>query len=109
MTKEQIEIITNLYKKVTMLPGTWDKSFVRKLYSTDWTKEKVLTDKQEEWIYRLLYKYRRQIPHIYEKHKTNPFCAKRPAGNYPKMEPAAESPAPIIKEPDHSQLNLDIT
>jgi hypothetical protein len=106
MTKPQIEIITHLYKRVTILPGTWDKSFIRNVYNGDFKKP--VTDLQEEWLYRLLYKYRRQIPEIYEKHKTNPFCAKRPKGNYPVI-PTAAAPVMVVPKikPDN-QLNINL-
>jgi endo-beta-N-acetylglucosaminidase D len=37
-----------------------------------------LSERQNEFIFRLLYKYRRSLPHTYNAYKTNIFCrAKR--------------------------------
>lgn len=44
------------------MPGSWDKRFVRDMaYLSDYA---MLTAKQEEWIDRLLYRYRKQLARI---------------------------------------------
>lgn len=73
MTKEQRNIINALYT-VRFLPGSWTKGFVKNLYSLK--DEQELTEKQNEWIYRLVFTYRKQIPTTYQKCRTNPFCCK---------------------------------
>lgn len=75
MNLEQMTIIRHLHDSVTMLPGTWDKRFVRQMFYSKPSFK--ITDKQNEWIYRLLYKYRKQLPELYEKHKENEFCKKK--------------------------------
>lgn len=74
MTQEQKEICLAL-GGVTYLPGSFDKRFGRNLYGIAESKpDKELSEKQNEWMYRLLYKYRKQLPRTYEKYKSNPFC-----------------------------------
>lgn len=77
MTAEQIEISLKL-GNCRFLPGTWDKRFAHKLHSiatTDSNEE--LTETQKEWVYRLLYKYRGQLPVLYQKHKGHPHCSRK--------------------------------
>lgn len=71
MTPQQIEICRRL-GDVSYLPGSWDKrmGISLSLMSDDHD----LTAKQDEWMYRLLYKYRKQLPMTYEKYKDNEFC-----------------------------------
>lgn len=76
MTPEQINISKGL-GTVTTLSGGFDKRFMSNISAiAENTPDKEITDKQNEWMYRLLYKYRRQLPGLYEKHKTNPYCCK---------------------------------
>jgi len=77
MTAEQDEIICGL-RGASLQLGSWDKSFVQKLYFSK--KDFKLSPAQIEWIYRLLYKYRAQLPVLYEKHKENEFC--KPKNNH---------------------------
>ncbi len=97
MTTEQIEII-NALTQVTMLPGSWDKRFVSKIVHTP--TDKTLTESQNEWLYRLLYKYRRQTIPVYKKYAQNEFC--RPKG--PKLEALKANAQPLItNKPDPQQ------
>lgn len=74
MTTEQIEISIAL-GDVTYLPGSFNKRLGLALhYMAINNPEKELSESQNEWMYRLLYKYRRQIPSVYEKYKANEFC-----------------------------------
>lgn len=77
MTPEQIQICLALGTKVTFLPGSWDKRMAGSLCGMARVGKGELTEKQNEWMYRLLYKYRRQIPSIYEKYKHVPECSKK--------------------------------
>ncbi|MEQ1888340.1 MAG: hypothetical protein ABL951_04060 [Alphaproteobacteria bacterium] len=55
--------------------------------------ENELTAKQDEWMYRLLYKYRRQIPHTFVKYKEHPHCNHLPhkrSNIIPTMKQAAK-------------------
>jgi hypothetical protein len=77
MTQEQIDICTAL-GKVRYLPASFDKRFGNSLHSiAQNTPEKELTEKQNEWMYRLLYKYRKQLPNTYDRFKNHPMCAKK--------------------------------
>lgn len=77
MTKDQQLICVNL-GRVRYLPGTFDKRFGNKLSSiAQVSPEKELSEKQVEWMYRLLYKYRKQLPKTYELNKNNPLCSRK--------------------------------
>lgn len=76
MTGEQSEIIEGLRKVKLPFGDSFDRSFIETMY---FSKSKYnLTPKQNEWIYRLLYKYRAQLPELYELHKENEFCKPKP-------------------------------
>ena len=76
MTTEQVAICTAL-GHCRFLPGTFDKRFSSKVAGiAELHPDQELTEKQIEWMYKLLYKYRKQIPNTYEKFKDNPLCIK---------------------------------
>jgi len=76
MTEEQKEICLALGKP-TYLPGSFDKRFAHNLSSlAQHQPEKELTEKQNEWMFRLLYKYRKQLARTYDKYKSNPLCSR---------------------------------
>lgn len=75
MTDDQKNICVKL-GNVKYLPGTWDKRMGNSLCNIALNSpDKELTDKQNEWMYRLLYKYRKQLPVTYEKFKHVEFCS----------------------------------
>lgn len=75
MTPEQIEICLS-FGHVTALPGSWDKRMMNNLNAlASHNPEKELSEKQNEWMYRLLYKYRKQIPETFRKYNNHPFCS----------------------------------
>jgi hypothetical protein len=77
MTEDQKKICIGL-GNVSYLPACFDKRFGNNLASIAQTEpEKELSEKQIEWMFRLLYKYRRQLPRTYEKHKGNPLCSRK--------------------------------
>jgi len=77
MTADEIKICTSLKYCVTHLPGTWNKRFANNLAAQAENKpESDLTEKQKEWMYRLLYTYRRQVPELYNQFKDHPHCKK---------------------------------
>lgn len=81
MTNDEI-IICSHFSHVTFLPGSFDKRFANNLCAlANSNPDKELSEKQKEWCYRLLYKYRRQIPNVYEKYKTHPHCKKKETTN----------------------------
>jgi len=59
----------------SMLPGGWDKRFIKNLASLK--PDADLTESQIEWIFRLLYKYRAQLPQLYKQHQNNPLCSRK--------------------------------
>jgi len=78
MTHEQIEIAAS-FMNVTFLPGSWDKRFAQSMiYKAAQSPDETLSESMNEWLYRLLYKYRKQVPRIYEKYQNNQFCNKKP-------------------------------
>jgi hypothetical protein len=76
MTADEIIIVHNL--NCCRLPmASWTKRFVRDVHSQSLNNpESELTDKQKEWIYRLVYTFRKQIPGTYKKCINNKFCRK---------------------------------
>lgn len=74
---EDEKIVIKALDKVTYLPGSWNKRFAGSMVSLMMASpEKELSEKQKEWIYRLLYRYRRQVPNTYDKYKDHEFCNK---------------------------------
>lgn len=76
MTGDEILIISKL-TAVRFLPGSWAKRFVNDIASIA-KPETELSEKQSEWIYRLLFTYRKQVPHTYSKYKHHKHCRKAP-------------------------------
>jgi len=81
MTPQQVEICRGL-GNVSYFPGSWDKRMGTSLSLM--SDDQDLTAKQIEWMYRLLYKYRKQLPMTYEKYKSNPFCSYKKGGFQPQ-------------------------
>lgn len=76
MTAEQIEIAMS-FMHVVFLPGSWNKRFAQSMiYQARMEPPKELTDAQNEWLYRILFTYRKQVPDVYEKYRDNPLCRK---------------------------------
>lgn len=72
MTKEEKHICLNL-GNVRCLPATFDKRFTRNVCQMA-KEDKELTESQRELIYRLLYKYRKQLPKTYNIYKNHHHC-----------------------------------
>ena len=76
MTEEQINICKAL-GSVNYLPASFDKRIGKNLAAMAVSfPDKELTAKQDEWMYRLLYKYRRQIPITYDRYGMHQYCAR---------------------------------
>lgn len=74
MSADELLIIERL-SACRFAPGTWVKRFVNNLYMASKSKpETELSISQREWLYRYLYKYRKQIPVTYKKFKDHPHC-----------------------------------
>lgn len=54
-------------------PGSFDKRLGNNLHDQAVTLQ-LITESQREWMYRLLYKYRKQLPNLYSLHKNHPYC-----------------------------------
>ena len=77
MTDDQYEIIRSL-STVNVLPGGFDKRFIKGLTTkAEYAPKDELSESQIEWMYRVLYTYRRQVPGMYERHKHVPECSKK--------------------------------
>lgn len=77
MTADEIKIARALYH-CSMLPGTFDKRFISNMHSNSKEQNpKPLSDKQNEILFRLCYKYRAQIPNTYNEYKNNVNCCKK--------------------------------
>lgn len=77
MSNEE-QVICKSFGNIVFLPGSWNKRFGMGLYHMAISKpEDELTEKQREWMYRILYTYRRQVGWVYEKYgKGNIYCNK---------------------------------
>lgn len=103
MTLDQLEIIIGLHT-CKFLPGSWDKRFVNDLYHKK--PDPPLTDTQNEWLFRLLYKYRKQVPNLYLKYHNNPLCAKKPPRPL-KVSETNQTQTETELTPKNPQLTLD--
>ena len=102
MTIEEIEITVNLFSRVSYIPGSWDKRFVRDIYHE--CREKELTQSQKEWLYRILYKYRRQVPKTFEAYKNHPDCSRKPD----RAQKVVTRPEPKTRVSASFQLKLNM-
>lgn len=59
MTDEHYRLIQSL-TRVTVLPGSWDKRFIGNMAAKG--PDSLLSVHQAEWVERLAWKYRRQLP-----------------------------------------------
>lgn len=74
MTSDEIKIAL-AFNSVTFLPGSFDKRLANSMSGiAQYSPDKNITERQSEWMYRLLYKYRKQIPQVYEKYKDHEHC-----------------------------------
>lgn len=88
MTPDQAHIINKL-STITRRAG-FDTVFIDNLSRR---KDIELTEKQDEFLYRVLYRYRDKLPHTYSQYKDHKFCrAKRvktpiakPSKNWEKL------------------------
>jgi hypothetical protein len=77
MTPDQIQIAKS-FNRITFQPGTWNKRFAKTMAAIAENKpEYEISSGSDEWLYRLVYTFRRQIPDVYEKFKDNPNCKKK--------------------------------
>ena len=75
MTADELYIISKL-NQCSYLAGSWCKRFVTDLAQAK--HDTVLTEKQREWIYRVLYMKRKSVPHTYNQYKHHKWCKKAP-------------------------------
>lgn len=61
--------------RVRYLPATFDKRLGHNLHDLA-ASSQLITEKQREWMYRLLYKYRNQLPDLYSFYKNHPHCSR---------------------------------
>ena len=70
------EIIQELRTVKIPFGSDRDRSFIEQMYFSK--RDFKLSDNQIAYIYGLLYKYRKQLPDLYNKHKENEFCKPKP-------------------------------
>lgn len=71
--------LLNSFIKVNFGSNDWDMKFINSLYGVAVNGGRI-TDKQRYWLFRTLYKYRRQLRSFYEKFKHLPECSKNGDG-----------------------------
>lgn len=82
MTEDEIFIAKNLNAIHLGFGPSFDKRFIWKMnHNARYDSKLVLSEKQTEWIYRLLYKYREQLPKTYKKYKEHTQCKAKENGN----------------------------
>lgn len=87
MTADEILILSKL-KQCSYFPGSWAKRFIMDLAQA--TADTVLSEKQSEWIYRVLYMKRKSVPYTYNQFKHHKWCKKAPKENtQPFLPPVA--------------------
>jgi len=70
MTTGEKLIAQQLQEKVTFLPGSYDKRFARDIaYLVTNYPDRDLTVGQRGHLYKLLHKYRRQLPETYQQYQ----------------------------------------
>lgn len=71
MTTGEKLIAEQLHEKVTFLPASYDKRFARDMhYAVTDSPDKELTVNQRNYLYKLLHKYRRQLPETYQQYQS---------------------------------------
>lgn len=73
MTPQQATICKAL-AGLSYTPGSWDKRFANTIAIMARANGS-LSLKQNESMFRLLYKYRKELPELYTLHQKNPLCA----------------------------------
>lgn len=74
-------------ERVRCLPGGWDKRFIKSIVYKRATAPKTgLTKKQHQWLLRLLYKFRAQVPYTYALFAQTKHCRRAPKST-PKPTP----------------------
>ena len=70
MTTEEIEIAKTLWNNTTFRSASFDKRFSRSMCAiAEFKPHTELSEKQSNWLYRLMHKYRKQVPELYEKYQ----------------------------------------
>lgn len=72
MTTDEQKICLAL-ANLRFLPSSFDKRLAQSL-GAQASRSQLITEGQREWAYRLLYKYRNQLPGLYSLHKNHPHC-----------------------------------
>lgn len=76
MSADELLIVEKL-SGCNYAPGTWSKRFITDMFHiAKASSEYLLAEPQREWIYRVLYQKRKQVPFTYEKFKSHPHCRK---------------------------------
>lgn len=68
MTADEINIAKAL-DSCTYLPGSFEKRFARDMAAyAEFNPKYELTEKQRDWLYKQLKRYRKQIPNTYKQY-----------------------------------------
>ena len=81
MTEDELDIASS-FKSVNFGSGSsFNKRLAESLYYQS-QGNKLISNSQSIWMFRILYVYRRQLPGLYQRHQNNPNC--RSLKNYSK-------------------------
>lgn len=76
MSPDEIKIARS-FSRITFAPATFNKRFALNMNSLAETNpDQEITEKQREWMYRILYTFRRQVPDIYRQFENHEYCRK---------------------------------
>lgn len=75
MTKNEELICVNLGNVRYGTGASFDKRLGNNL-SAQANGVKLISEKQVYWMYKLLFKYRRQLPNLYQANQDNPLCTR---------------------------------
>lgn len=76
MNKEQIEIAKGLKKVDTGLQLNRRKFIDNMAYKAEFAPQAEISEKQEKYLYSLVYTYRGQLNDLYNKYKNHKLCQK---------------------------------
>lgn len=68
------ERIIKALGRVKYKKGSWDERKAKDLCALLEDPDSEITAIQTEWMYEILYRYRKQLPHTYDENKLHPFC-----------------------------------
>lgn len=103
MTEAERHIIRSL-DNCRLKAFSWSKSFIRNMAALEKSKpETVLSENQKEWLLRMVFMYRKQLPSLYALLRHIPECSKKDNSKPARTDTIV---IPERKQPETEQLKL---